>query len=64
MSWISFHPYREGSAVIVGFGLGMALSLAYGSLALGLGLGVGAGAVLDGWLRIHAARRTRKLAWK
>lgn len=64
MSWISFRPYREGSAVIVGFGLGITLSLASGSLALGLGLGVGLGAVADGWLRIQAAQRLRKLAWK
>ena len=64
MNWIAFHPYREGSAVIVGFGLGLALGWACASLALGLGLGVGIGAVMDGWLRIQTAQRTRKPAWK
>jgi hypothetical protein len=61
MNWISFHPYREGSAVIIGFGLGLALSCACASLAVGLGLGVGIGAVIDGLLRIQAAQRTRRL---
>jgi hypothetical protein len=62
MNWLFFRPYREGSAVIVGFGLGIAFSLTCGSPALGLGLGVGLGAVIDGWLRIQAAQRMRKLA--
>lgn len=62
MKWVSWRPYREGSAVIVGFGLGLALCAACGSLAIGLGLGVGLGAVMDGWLRVQAAQRTRKWA--
>jgi hypothetical protein len=64
MNWLSFNPYCEGSAVIVGFGLGLALSMACGSLALGLGLGVGLGAVMDGWQRIQTAQRTRRLIWR
>ena len=58
MAWICLRPYREGSAIIVGFSLGLLLSALAGSLALGLCSGVGAGAVIDGLLRIWTAQRT------
>ena len=62
MKRVPGRAYHEGSAVIVGFGIGLALCVACGSLAIGLGLGVGLGAVIDGWLRVQAAQRTRKWA--
>jgi hypothetical protein len=57
MRLISFHPYQEGSAVFLGFALGLLAALLFARVAFGLGLGVGCGAVVDGWMRIQAARK-------
>ena len=61
MSLISIRPYRDGSAIIIGFGLGLVISAMLASLAFGLCLGVGTGAVIDGLIRIKAARQSRVL---
>ncbi len=60
MGLISFRPYREGSAVILGFGIGLLLALLAGRLAVGLCLGVGAGAVIDGLWRIGAVTSSER----
>jgi len=61
MSLVSIRPYRDGSAIIIGFGIGLIVSAMLSSLAFGLCLGVGTGAVIDGLLRIKAAHQSRAL---
>ena len=57
MDLVSLHPYREGSAIIIGFALGLLVGGVAANLPLGLCLGVGIGAVIDGIMRIRAARQ-------
>jgi hypothetical protein len=51
-------PYQEGSAVFIGFALGLLVALVLANVAFGLCLGVGSGAVVDGWMRVKAARKS------
>lgn len=57
MDLISIRPYREGTAVIIGFLLGLFFGLLFHNMAFSLALCVGVGAVIDGILRIRAAQR-------
>ncbi len=61
MSLVSMRPYRDGSAIIIGFGLGLVISAMLANLAFGLCLGVGTGAVIDGLMRIRAAHQSHVL---
>lgn len=55
MGLVSFRPYRESSAIIVGFGFGLLLCVVWSPACYGLCLGVGLGAVMDGVMRIRGA---------
>ncbi len=59
MSLISFRPYGEGSAVVLGFLLGIIVGALVANLTFGIVLGVGVGAVIDGLIRIRQAQRAQ-----